>query len=193
MNIRTSKTSSITAQVVKTESVNIQKLKSASSRALAIQLEEIGEEIKVQPMAAITALIEQINNSFNEEVSYQNQSSQGDVEAKFAELRRFQTILADMARRVIFRENAENRFLDNHYRNAVWRRVFARWKFFAQWQRYEKRMLRVWGMKNRQFTFRKVLKGWRDQVYKSKREAYNIANTKRCELEVAQLVNSKSF
>lgn len=47
------------------------------------------------------------------------------------------------------------------------------------------------GMRQDKFMLRKVFRGLRDQTYLSKRESYTIANTKRCELEVQQLLKSK--
>ena len=51
-------------------------------------------------------------------------------------------------------------------------------------------MLRIMNMRQRKFTLRKIFKGLRDNVYTSQRQAYHVANTKRCELEVQQLLSS---
>lgn len=48
-------------------------------------------------------------------------------------------------------------------------------------------------MRQRKFTLRTSFKGLRNHVYESKREAYHVANTKRCELEVQQLLSSKKY
>lgn len=65
------------------------------------------------------------------------------------------------------------------------------WKFNAYWSRYEKRMLRTMAIRQRKVYLRKSFRALRDSVYTSKREAYHVANTKRCELEVQQLLSSK--
>ena len=83
--------------------------------------------------------------------------------------------------------------VDNHYRNWQWKKAFAVWKFNAYWSRYEKRMLRTMKMRQRKFYLRKSFKGLRNAVYDSKRESYHVANTKRCELEVQQLLSSKNY
>lgn len=84
-----------------------------------------------------------------------------------------------------------DQYIDTHRARAMRKRAFDRMRYYCQWKRHEKRMTKLYERKMRQYVFRKVIKGWRDQVYRSKREAFNVANTKRCELEVAQLIQSK--
>lgn len=161
---------------------------SPTQTALAIQLEEISTKSNTERMSSLTSISTNINHELRESLTYHNSQMDSDVARKFMAVQTLQSILSDMASRVVYREEVEDTSLATFHREQLWKRAFARLRFHGQWSLYNKRMLRASTIQMRKYHLVRLFNGWRNEAYRSKREKFKVAYVKRCELEKDQLL-----
>ena len=114
------------------------------------------------------------------------QKQQSGLERHFRELPEFQEILADMARRAIYRERVRDNYLFNHFRERKRRLAFMFLKEYTQTKLFEKRSLRLAEKVLRKKTVDRLFQAWRQVKYREKSNRLLHAYTKEYELQIEE-------
>lgn len=159
---------------------------SAAVDTLSRQLMSISQEANTNRIMSLSSLTNELTQLLSQTLVVDAQQQQAQLEKNYLKLPEFQELLADMAKRALYRHRILENYLANHYRERSRRISFMFLKEFAQAQAFEKRMLRQADMVLTKKHKDRIFQAWRSVKYREKANRFLHAYTRECEVQVEE-------